>query len=427
MIFSIPKSYMIDLWNDYNRSSIFFMCRQMITHNLLLNSIDFTKNNKTFTPSLEIQDSINEYWLLFIESFVDQVMAFGFALVTMEEDAVGRKYPQIVNPILVNISVEITSGKRTFIVDSTEIKPDDILIYDQFGFHSHILGGSCMVASLAWKVNPYIKFLRHMRQDCSQMENNKSNPQFFSEVAESSRERQEGVDFDYYADADASEISEGMQFSRNKVNMEILQKQKELYDSQMGNTRAVHKLENVVQLPSGHIIKPTPQNTGRQDIVQIHKVIQEIICTTLGVPRAMLIADGQYSSSTDGVKMLLESTLNWWRIHVETTITDLYTKIYLTKSTSKLQKNIYLAKQRQQVKLTLPPTIDVDIDKITVAYQMGVIDWETYSSCIVKQLRLPEQGRNKNPPSQNVDTSEIISVSNKRKRTSGGTDTTTAE
>jgi hypothetical protein len=425
MIFSIPKAAMLDLWNDYNRSSIFFMCRQMITHKLLMNGIDFEKNKKSFTPSLEIQDAVNEYWFLFVESFVDQVIAFGFALVTILEDAAKRKYPQIVNPKLVNISVEIASGKRTFMIESNEIDPDNILIYDQFGFHSHVHGGIGMIASLAWKVNPYIKFLRNMRGDCAQMENNKSNPQFFSEVTETSRERQEGVDFDYYADADASEISEEMQYTRNKVNLEILNKQKELYDEQMGNGRAVTKLENVVQLPSGHTIKPTPQNTGRQDIVQIHKVVQEVVCTTLGVPRAMLVADGQYSSSTEGVEMLFESTLTWWRKQVESTITDLYTKIYFTKT--KLQKNIYLAKQRQQVKLILPATIDVDIDKLTLAYDMGVINWETYSSHIVKQLRLPEQGRNKTAPLQNVNTSEVVSMSNKRKRAGGGSDAGTVE
>ena len=424
MIFSIPRAAMLELWNDYNRSSIFFMCRQMITHKLLINGIDFEKNGKPFTPSLEIQDAVNEYWYLFIESFVDQVIAFGFALVTILEDAAGRKYPQTVNPNLVHISVEIVSGKRTFLIQSNEIEPEDILIYDQFGFNSQIKGGTCMIASLAWKVNPYVKFLRNMRGDCAQMENNKSNPQFFSEVSETSRERQEGVDFDYYADADASEISEEMQYTRNKVNLEILNKQKEMYDEQMGNSRAVTKLENVVQLPSGHTIKPTPQNTGRQDIVQIHKVVQEVICTTLGVPRAMLVADGQYSSSTDGIEMLFESTLAWWKKHAESTITDLYTKIYFTKT--KLQKNIYLAKQRQQVKLVLPSTIvDIDIDKVTLAYEMGVINWETYSSHIVKQLRLPENGRNKTAPLQNVNSSEVVSVSNKRKRAGGGSDAST--
>ena len=393
----------------------------MISHKLLTNGIDFTKNNKKFVPPLAVKDAVQEYWFLFVETFIDQVTAFGFAMVCIVKDSAGRKYPQVVDPNLVNVSVEITNGARSFIVESTELNPDEILIYDQFGFHPHIAGGIGMISSLAWKVNPYIKFLHTLRRDCVQMENNKSSPQFFSEVSDTSRERQEGVDFDYYADADASEISEDMQYSRNKVNIEILNKQKQLYNEHMGNNNAAHKLDNIVQLPSGHNIVQTPQNTGRQDIVQIHKVMQEIICTTLGVPRAMLVADGQYSSSTDGVEMMFASTLNWWRQQIQTTITDLYTKIYFTKT--KLHKNIYLAKQRQQVKLVLPTTVEVDIDKVTMAYEMGVIDWKTYSLVIVQQLQLPESGRNKSPPLQQVDPSDIVPVSNKRKRARGGTDT----
>lgn len=424
MIFSIPRSTLLQMWNDYNNASIFFMCRQMISHRLLSNGINFTKNSKTFVPPLAVQDAIQEYWHLFVETFIDQVTAFGFAMVCIVEDGAGRKYPQVVDPNLVNISVEITNGARSFIVESTELNPDEILVYDQFGFHPHVMGGVGMISSPAWKVNPYVKFLHRLRRDCSQMENNKSTPQFFSEVSDTSRERQEGVDFDYYADADASEISEEMQYSRNKVNIEILNKQKQLYNEHMGNNNAAHKLDNIVQLPSGHSIVQTPQNTGRQDIVQIHKVVQEIVCTTLGVPRALLVADGQYSSSTDGVEMMFASTLSWWRQQVETTITDLYTKIYFTKT--KLQKNIYLAKQRQQVKLVLPLAVDVDLDKVTTAYEMGVIDWETYSSVVVKQLQLPESGRNKSPPLQEINSSDVVAVSNKRKRSGGGTDTGTA-
>ena len=194
---------------------------------------------------------------------------------------------------------------------------------------------------------------------------------------------------------------------------------------QMGNHRAVTKLENIVQLPSGHSIKITPQNTGRQDIVQVHKVIQETICTTLGVPRALLVADGQYSSSTDGIEMLFNATLKWWRQQIESTITDLYTKIYVTKPKS--YKNIYLTKQRQQVKLILPSTLDIDDVRLTEAYRMGIIDWETYSLQMIKQLNLPEDARVKNPPLQDVNASEVVTVSNQRKRSRGGGDAGTGE
>ena len=105
---------------------------------------------------------------------------------------------------------------------------------------------------------------------------------------------------------------------------------------------------------------------------------------------------------------------------METTITDLFTKIYI--SNIKPQKNIYLAKQRQQVRLTLPPIVEVDLNQMRVLYDTGVINWDIYSKTVVMQLQLPEEGRNKTPPLQHIDTPQVLPVTHKRKRSAGGGD-----
>lgn len=428
MHFSIPRLVLLRTWHDYNKYSIFYMCRQIITNRLMLNGITFKRNNRVFTPSLEILDAVHEHWEKFIIEFIKQIIAFGFVMVTLMEDSAGRTYPSTVDPHIVDVSINITDNYRTYNIHSTEIDPEKVMVYDQFGFSPTLVKGVGVLTSLAWKVLPEIRFLSGLRNDCLLMETNKSNPHFFSVTQVHTSERTEGIDFDYYAGSNEERAEEHM-FTRNKINIEVLNRQKDLYEQQMGNDRAVCKLENVVPLPSGTEIASTPQNTGRQDIVQIHKVMQEMICTTLGVPRAMLIADGQYSSSTEGVELLFQTTLKWWRRQVETTITDLYTKIYITDI--KPQKNIYLAKQRQQVKLTLPPVVDVDINQLTMLYTAGVVNWETYSKTVMSQLQLPEYGRNKEPPKppessepnlQNVYTPKILPVSNKRKRSTRRSD-----
>ena len=426
MHFSIPRHVMLRTWHDYNKYSIFYMCRQVITNRLMLNGITFNRNNRPFTPSLEIQDAIDEHWEKFIIEFIKQIIAFGFVMVTVMKDSAGRDYPSTVDPHVVDVSINIVDNHRTYIIHSTEIDPERVMVYDHFGFSPSLVNGVGVLTSLAWKVLPEIRFLSGLRNDCLLMETNKSNPHFFSLTQAHTRERTEGIDFDYYAGNQGTNEQrvEEHAFTRNRINIEVLNRQKDLYEQQMGGSeRAVCKLENVIPLPSGTEVANTPQNTGRQDIVQIHKVMQEMICTTLGVPRAMLIADGQYSSSTEGVKILFQTTLKWWRKQVESTITDLYTKIYI--SDVKPQKNIYLAKMRQQVKLTLPPVVDVDINQLSMLYTSGVINWETYSKTIMSQLQLPEEGRNKEPPEpplQNVNAPEILPVSNKRKRSARGSD-----
>ena len=388
----------------------------------MLNGIKYTRNNRVYTPSLEIQDTVYEHWETFIVGFVKQVIAFGFALVIVMEDSTGRKYPNTVDPHLVDISVTIEDNYRTYTIHSTEIDPERVMVYDQYGFSPVMVNGTGMLTSLAWKVLPEIRFLSGLRNDCLLMESNKSNPHFFSVTHAVNRDEVEGIDFDYYSNdmVDVEQRASDRVFVRNKINVDVLNRQKDLYEQQRGYTKAVCKLENVVPLPTGTEIAQTPQNTGRQDIVQLHKVMQEMICTTLGVPRAILIADGQYSSSTEGVKLLFETTIKWWRKSVETTITDLFTKIYI--SNIKPQKNIYLAKQRQQVRLTLPPIVEVDLNQMRVLYDTGVINWDIYSKTVVMQLQLPEEGRNKTPPLQHIDTPQVLPVTHKRKRSAGGGD-----
>ena len=430
MFFSIPRNVLLRTWHDYNKYSIFFMCRQVITNNLMLNGIQYERNKRQFTPSLEIQDAVQEHWECFIAEFIKQVIAFGFAMVCISTDSAGRKYPRTVDPHLISIAVNIDNDGTTYIITSTEIDPQSVMVYDHFGFTPVMVGGKGVLTSIAWKVLPEIRFLSGLRNDCLLMEGNKGNPHFFATTHHDNKTKTEGIDFDYYADDGDKEIQNQM-FTRNKIHIEVLNRQKDLYNQQMGySVRATCKLENVVPLPTDTDIVSTPQNTGRQDIVQLHKVMQEMICTTLGVPRSMLIADGQYSSSTEGVKMLFDTTMKWWRKQTENTMTDLYTKIYITdtkpdsKPNSKPHKNIYLAKTRTQVRLLLPPSQDVDINQMTMLYEAGVLNWDMYSKTIMAQLQLSESGRNKSPPDtlQSIDPPQVLAMTHKRKRTTWGSD-----
>ena len=82
------------------------------------------------------------------------------------------------------------------------------------------------------------------------------------------------------------------QFERNKKNVDLLLQQQELYQTLQGmGSKSSRKLENVTQMPDGQRIVPTSQNTGRQDVTQIHKIMQEEICSGMGVPRSLMIGD----------------------------------------------------------------------------------------------------------------------------------------
>ena len=133
----------------------------------------------------------------------------------------------------------------------------------------------------------------------------------------------------------------------------------------------------------------TSDYTGRADIVQIHKVTQEEICSTLGVPRSLLIGDSMYRSDTEGVQELFRQTIMWWQSKIEMIETDLYQTIYFDSNKVKLSKNIYAAKQRYQIKIHFPLSPFASTEELTFLYKAGVISWERYSTGVLRNASLP--------------------------------------
>lgn len=420
----IPNQLLIKTWDRYQKNTMVHMCRNIIVNHLLNNGTELVKNDTIFVPALSIQDAITEHWYPFIATLIDQVLAFGFAVVIIDKDESQRSLPSVVDPHLFSITIETVNNKRIYTVQSTELDTSKVLIYDHFGFQPVLCNGQSRLTSIAWKVEKATLFLDTIRNACQQMEANKSHPHFFAEVQENTRARQEGLDFDYYADADAAETSLDLQYNRNSVNIQLLEKQTELYNQYMGkDNTAKLKLEDIVQLPTGLHVVSTPQNTGRQDIAQLTKAVQEEVCAVIGVPRAMIISNSAYQTNTEGTEQTFTSTIKWWSKQLSLLLTDLYTKIYL-QGKIKLQKNIYMAKRKHQIRVQFKQKRRrTTLEEIQQAYDNGILTWESYSTTVVEMLGLPTDVRNTQPPvsdssnSSDVDSAEVVAVSNKRKRT----------
>ena len=187
------------------------------------------------------------------------------------------------------------------------------------------------------------------------MEKKKSNPDYFTEIVESSsKERHEGVDFDFFADSTADDTTE-MQFERTKQNVEILMKQQELYSQYRGKySKQVKTLDSITQLPNGQHVVATAQNTGRQDLTQTHKIIQEEVCAGMGVPRSLMIGDSLYKGDTEGVTDSFKHTILNWKNALSYMCTDLYQKAYVNLKKLKVGKNVFLSKKRHQIKVVFP-------------------------------------------------------------------------
>lgn len=384
--------------------------------------MQFEKNNKTIQPPVEVQDVFQEYWEKFANDVLDSILCLGFVVVTILENDAGVPYPSMVLPHLYNLHYTVKNNKYEYYVTSQYLDIEKTYIY-QFGPHALPHGE---IISQVSKIMYHCKFLKELRYTTLIMEKNKSNPDYFSETVDTNKERHEGIDYDFYADANAGEDpSSSMQFDRSKVHVDVLMKQQELYHQYMGGqSKQVKNLRNITQLPTGQHVIPTSQNTGRQDVAQLHKIIQEEICSSLGVPRSLMIGDSLYKSDTEGVTDSFKHTILSWKKKLGYVFTDLYQKLYVNLKKIKVSKNIYATKHKHQIVVSFPVHPYTTIEELDYLYKSGIIGWDIYSRQCMQSVSLPEHFRETSPPklqesqdSQKINVPDVPIPNAKRKRT----------
>lgn len=410
------------MWGDYMRDNLLHMCRNMIFHHLMKNGIQFEKNKKVFEPPIEISDTFSEYWETFVKDALDSALCLGFVVVSILEDDTKRKYPSVVRPDLYELHYRVTQNKYEYWLSSSNIDVDNTFVYTHFG--EHALPNGELTSAVA-RVMGRSLFLKELRFTTLIMEKNKSNPDYFSEVVETSnKERHEGVDYDFFADTAEDDPATDMQFERSKANVEILMRQQELYHQYMGRgSKQVKNLRNITQLPNGQHVVPTAQNTGRQDITQIHKILQEEICSGMGVPRSLMIGDSLFKSDTEGVTDTFKHTILFWKKTLSYMCTDLYQKLYVDIKKLKVYKNVYASKVKHQILVVFPVHPYISFEELDYLYKNGVIGWEIYSKHCLQNTSIPDHLREKKAPSreylEKIDVTNSVSRDAKRKRSTG--------
>lgn len=417
---SVNMKMAVGLWNDYMRNSMLHMCKSMILHYLMKNGIQFEKNSKRTRPSIDIQDAFKEYWEPFASDALDSALCLGFLVVTILEDETGRRYPTMVRPHMYNLHYSYNNNKPEYWITSPHLDLENTYIYTNFGTDPLPNGE---IVSRVSRIMYHCNFLKQLRFTTLIMEKNKSNPDYFSETVDTNKERHEGIDYDFYADASTEDPGADMQFDRSKANVEVLMKQQELYNQYFGMTsKQVKNLRNITQLPTGQHVVPTSQNTGRQDIAQLHKVIQEEICSGMGVPRSLMIGDSLYKSDTEGVSDSFKHTVLYWKKVLGNVFTDLYQKLYVDLKKLKVTNNIYASKRKLQTVVCFPVHPYITFQELDYLYKSGIIGWDIYSYHCMQNTSLPPEIREKLPPNRTMQTSNEVHVPNvvvpnaKRKR-----------
>tara|TARA_B100001059_G_scaffold119089_1_gene119218 strand:+ start:26 stop:1468 length:1443 start_codon:yes stop_codon:yes gene_type:complete len=391
--------------NSFHNSTLLQMCRQMINTHLLNNGIEFCKGGcKTNKMKMdaEVEELIDEKWIPFASEAIDSILCCGFCVVSF-----AQKYPSILKQGTYRIKVNIINNEyewHVLSVADAETEVPKAVVFDHFGLSPRTDG---KLTSPVSKILPRLEFLKKIRETAVDMELRKANPYVYSEIKENtSSQRQEGVDYDFYADAGATETNDDMQFSRNKSAVEMLNRQKELYEQYMGRSEAVRAqqaLANVVQLPMGQHVVNAQMTSGRTDLVATHKIIQEEVCAVIGVPRSMMFADsGVHRGDSEGIHNSFMHTLLWYKKKLGVMLSDCYNRIYTDKIMKGIdftkEKNVYEAKKKYKVQVFFPITPFVPNDELRRLYEQGVISWDSYATYALRNVSLPLEDKQKGPP-----------------------------
>lgn len=404
--FMIRTEEMNFVYNSFHNSTLLQMCRQMINTHLLNNGIEFCKGGcKTTTMKMEaeVEQLIDEKWIPFCSEAIDSVLCFGFCVVSYEGN-----FPSILKQGTYRIKCDVKRDEyiwHVLSVDKADLELSNCEVFNHFGLEPRVDG---RLTSTVAKILPRLMFLKRLRESCIDMELRRANPFVFSEIKENnSSQRQEGVDYDFYADAGATETRDDMQFSRNKSAVEMLDRQKELYEQYMGRRaarQATNQLNNVVQMPMGHHVVNPQMTTGRNDLVNLHKLVQEEVCAVIGVPRSMMFADsgGVHRSDDEGIHNSFMHTLLWYKKKLGVMLSDIYNKIYTSKIMKEVdfskEKNAYEARKKYRVEVFFPVTPFVPNDQLRKLYEEGVISWDAYAKYALRNVSLPLEDKMKSAP-----------------------------
>jgi len=382
----------------YRQSPMVQMCRQMIANQLLNNGVKFCQGSckrKQVTFVDEDDDMTEDRWCHFAADVIDSVMCYGFVVVHM-----GSEFPSVLRIGTYWLKVGVKDNQLEFFVyekgAAEKILPNAI-VFNHFGFEPTEAGD---INSLMTRILSRLRFLKTVRQSAIFMEIQRSEPKYFSEVKDSGNNQnaREGIDFDFYADANAAETSDDMKFQRNKTAISMLSAQRDLYEGYLNPSHAIKAaaaLENVTQLPMGHSVKNSQTSTGRGDFVNIHKIFQEEICATFGVPRSMMFSDSSSKTSTDtvGTHMTFQNTLLWWKKKLSVVLSDTYNSLNSEKIVEQIdikkEQDIDELKRKYKVNVYFPVTPFVTNDELRRLYEQGVISWKSYGEYALRNISLP--------------------------------------
>ena len=323
------------IWKYFNAIPTIQMCRNVIRQQLFSNGIDFNKKKRSRDTTM--QQIMDDYWLPFCEDALDAALCYGFVPWRTVKIEGNFKVPIICLKDTYNIGLKEVNGVIEYKIydvgDNSNNELEGANIYDEFGYRPRVNGE---LMSVIYTLIPDIQYYYTMANTQITLEKQKTAPPIITEIQERNKGGvggdNEGIDYDFFADADLAKAEEDSKFRRNKSAVNDLAKQKKLYDEFFNPTQEVQVstgdiFDRVVAIPAGQRVSNYRVEQSRGDVGNILKQLQDTICGIFGVPKSMIMSDTPHKSDAAGTHKVFQQTIMWWKRQMSEMMQHIYNVI----------------------------------------------------------------------------------------------------
>ena len=308
-----------------------FMCRQLLLNKVFENGITLCSGSKKCKDVAMDKNEMDNVWLPLAKDIIDSIMMIGIVAIRFENDI-----PYVPKVGTYNIHVKTTvSGISKYELHDMDNPMDPVpgsLVLSGYGYDPRPNG---TLISMIKNLEPVMLFVHKLSDAALHAEETRCNPPIIVERREKATDTREGLDFDFYMDADTLKSNLNSQYQRDEKAVKQLQNQRKLFHAAISGVDSRSKattsnaMDNIVPLPNEYHVGTVIEPSGRNDYTQITRNASEIICSVLGVPRSMMISDNIVRGDIQGSHDVFKQSCLQWKGIVGKILTILYR---LTKS-----------------------------------------------------------------------------------------------
>ena len=339
------------------------MAACVLRHHLFSSGIDFQLDPKlTRKRKREQTEAEQVRWTVFLERALEEILCWGF--VVFHEDL---------------SEVDLSRCSVFMDRDTREIKvkhhKKPVYTINAFGYSPAFEG---RLTSVVNSLVPWVEFIMRLRDSVLTLEDKKVFPDMIYEKLPKKEAEEAIIGREYYADADDMGRRSEQQYTISAEEREAFRRGRQKDIREITRLCGSVDQSDTLTVPEGHKLAHIGTAQGRSDIVGIMRLVQQIICATVGVPRTMLINDSVARADTQATHTRFRSTLKVYKRHLNHVLTVAYNMIHTDSYVIGKLKDVFYG----------PP------ETLTQMWLMGIIDDTQYREHFAQMYGVTTTGVN---------------------------------